>query len=330
MKAATQNSYGAPDVLTIVDIDRPAIADDAILVQVHASPVTQGDRRLRSSDFPGISWLPGRLMMGLFRPKNPVPGTMFAGRVVAVGGAVTRFTPGDDVFGSCEGGAHAEYLTVLQDGPVATMPAGLSYEEAAAVPYGAGTALTFLGELGQLQRGQRVLILGASGGVGRYAVQLAKHLGADVTGVCSGRNFELVRGLGADHVIDYSRDDFTADGQRYDLILDTIGATRFDLCRGSLTDDGRYLSLIVSLRLIFHMAMTSLFGDKKAILGVAMGNREQIVQVRELIEAGALRPVIDRRFPLARIADAHAYLESVHPSGDVVVSVATPVLLAAK
>lgn len=322
MKAATTRSYGSPDVLETKDLPTPAIGDHDVLIEVHASPVTQGDRRLRSADFPGMGWLPGRLMTGLVRPRHPVQGTCFAGRVTAVGREVTRFAPGDDVFGSCMHGAHAEYLAMPEGGPVARMPAGLSFDEVAAAPYELLTAIVFLRELGGLQAGERVLILGAAGGVGRAAVQLAKHLGADVTGVCSARSAALVRDLGADRVIDYATTDFAAEGHRYDLILDTAGVSGFRRARGSLTPRGRYLSLLVSTTLILWAAWTRLAAGPRAGFGVALPSAERMEQLRALLEQGAVRPVVDRRYPLEQIGEAHARVESGHPQGSVVVTMA--------
>ncbi|MCB9749104.1 MAG: NAD(P)-dependent alcohol dehydrogenase [Myxococcales bacterium] len=316
MKAATQDTYGSPDTLRIVEVAAPEPGEREILVQIHASDVTQGDRRLRSGDFPGISWLPGRLMMGFFGPKHR-PGTMFAGRVVAVGRGVTRFSVGDDVFGSVDHGAHAELVAMAEDGSVAAMPDGLSYREAAAIPYGAGTAIVFLRDLAKLQAGEHVLILGATGGVGRYAVQLAKALGAEVTAVCSAPNHALARSLGADHVIDYQREDYRASGRRYDVVFDTIGASRFE--RRVLTETGRYLSLIVTARLLVQMLITSRGRGRKAIAGVAFGSQALTEDVRELAQRGALRPVLDRTFPFAQLAEAHRHVETGRPAGSVIV-----------
>ena len=322
MLAAIQNRYGAPDVLTVAEVEAPTVGEREILVRVHASPITQGDRRLRAADFPGITRVLGRLAIGVFGPRHRVPGTGFAGRVVAVGASVTRYAVGDDVFGSAMHGAHAELLTMAEDGPVARMPRGFGYDEAAALPYGGVTALRFLRDFGGVQPGQRVLILGASGGVGRLAVQLAHHLGAEVTGVASGDQAELVRSLGADHVIDYQREDFTRGERRYDVILDTGDRSSFGRARGSLTPTGRYLSLHVSLRVLFQAAYTRLRGGRRAMFGVAFGDAEDIDAVRQLAEDGALRPVLDRSYPLGEIARAHAHLEQAHPHGSVIVTVA--------
>ena len=221
MQAATLSNYGTPDAFTLAEVPTPTVSEGQILVRVRATVVTQGDRRLRSADFPGISAIPGRLLMGVTRPRNTVHGTMFAGRVEAVGEGVTDFAAGEDVFGACDNGAYAEYLAVKADSGIAKMPSGISYEQAAALPYGAVTALMFLEGMADVQPGQKVAIVGAAGGVGRYAVQVARHLGAEVTAVCSARDAELVREFGAHHVVDYRSEDFTAADTKYDVIFDT-------------------------------------------------------------------------------------------------------------
>ena len=323
MQAVQYMTYGAPDVLALAEIPQPAPGDDEVLVAVRASAVTQGDRRLRAADFPGIGWLPGRLMTGLVRPRHAVPGTTFAGRIVSVGAAVTRFAVGDDVFGIGLRGAYAEYLVARAAGALAHAPAGLDSAEAAALPYGASTALTFLRDLARVQRGERVAIVGASGEVGRFAVQLARHLGAEVTGVCS-RDFDLVRELGADHVVDHTQEDFTASGQRHDVIFDTTGKNRFARYRKALTPRGRYLTLQLSLASLLQMAATSVLGGRRALAGVAMPTSDELEAVRELAETRALRPVLARRFPLARTAEAHAFVEAGCTRGSVVVEVSAP------
>jgi NADPH:quinone reductase-like Zn-dependent oxidoreductase len=328
MKAATYSTYGSPDVIELVDVDTPTVGDSDVLVAVHASVVTQGDRRIRAADFPGISWLPGRLMFGLFAPKNRMLGTVFAGRVAAVGSAVTEYAVGDDVFGVGMSGAHAEFIMVPVDSPLGHMPRGMDYAEAAAIPYGAGTALTFIRDLGGVQPGQRVLIVGASGGVGRYAVQVAKHLGAEVTGVSSARSHDLVRRLGADQVID-SKEDFTTNGNRYDVIFDTSGAVDARRAWSSLTPKGRYLTVYMGVQVLLGMALTFFTGGKKAISGVAIGGPEQIEEIRQLVEQGAISPVIEATFPLDRIAQAHAHLETARPHGEVVVTIVTAASLRA-
>ncbi|MCB9762824.1 MAG: NAD(P)-dependent alcohol dehydrogenase [Alphaproteobacteria bacterium] len=320
MQAAQNTSYGSPDVLTVQEIEAPALGDHDVLIRVHASPVTQGDRRLRAADFPGIGWLPGRLMTGLLRPRHRTPGTAFAGRVEAVGAAVTRFTPGQDVFGAPPHGAQAELLVMPEDGALAAMPRGFSDDEAAALPYGGVTAMVFLRELGEVRPGQRVLIVGAAGGVGRLAVQLAAHLGAEVTGVASARDHDLLRALGAHHVIDRRTRDFAAEGQRYDVIFDASTTVSFGRARAALAPEGRFLTLHMGVGVLAWMAVTALVGGQRAIFGVALGDAARLEQVRVLAEAGAFRPVIARRFPLAEVAAAHAYLEGERPHGSVVVT----------
>lgn len=319
MKAAITRSYGPADVLQIRDVPTPTLSARQVLIEVHASPVTAGDLRLRAADFPSFSAVLGRLMLGVFGPRRPVQGTMFAGRIVAVGGAVTRFAVGDDVFGYSARGAYAELLALPEDGALARRPAGLSYEEAAAIPYGAGTALRFLRDLGAVRPGERVLILGAGGGVGLYAVQLAKDLGAEVTGVCRRGSFDLVRSLGAAHVIDYTTEDFTTNGQRYDVIFDTADATSFRRCRGSLTAAGRYLTLTLSTGALLQLAVSALGRGPRLKSAVVLPAQADMEQLRALVERGALRPVIARRFPLDRIADAHAAAEEGRLSGSTMV-----------
>ncbi|MES2640628.1 MAG: NAD(P)-dependent alcohol dehydrogenase [Myxococcota bacterium] len=320
MRAIHHTRYGAPHVLALGEAPRPSPRDDEVLVAVHASAVTHGDRRLRAADFPGIGWLPGRLMTGLFRPRRLVPGTTFAGRVVEVGAAVTRFAKGDEVFGLRTHGAYAEYLVMPEGGAIAPRPARLDHAEAAALPYGGTTALTFLRDLGKVQPGERVVVVGASGGVGRFAVQLARHLGADVTAVCS-RDQDLMTELGAHHVIDYTREDFLASGRRYDVVFDTSETNQFARCRGSLAPTGRYLTVHLSLQSLAQMGTTSMFGGPRSLCGVSVATRENLDEVCKLVETGALRSVVASRFPLERTADAHACLEAGRTRGGVVVEV---------
>lgn len=320
MQAATNHHYGSPDVFELSELPRPTIGPRQILVEVRASDVTQGDRRLRAADFPGFTALFGRLMFGVFSPRNPVGGTMFAGQVVEVGAEVSRFAVGDDVFGTVMGGAYAEYLAVAEDEVLAKMPTNTTYAEAAALPYGAGTALVFLRDLAKVQPGERVLVVGASGGVGRMAVQMAHHLGAHVTGVAS-RDEDLVRSLGADEFLDHREEDFTKSGKSWDVIFDITEGNHFRAFRASLSSVGRYLTLHMTVRVLFEMAVTAMRGGRRAIAGVAMGNAAQMDDVRALVEQGALRPVVAERYPLAEIAIAHASLERSRPRGSVVVEV---------
>ena len=249
MKAAYYENYGTPDVVTIRDVPRPEIADDQVLVQVCASSITTADYRFLASDFPGLLWLPGRLVAGLFRPKKPILGMEFAGRVVSVGADVTEFKLGDDVFGFAGGfGAHAEYLAIDAAGSITHMPEGFDYAEAAALPFGAVCSLAFLRDFAKVQPGNSVLVGGASGGVGAYAVQVAKALGAKVTAVTSTRNVDLVRSLGADEVVDYKTTDIATLGESQDFVFDTAGTMRFAKARKVLKKQGTFLPLEISIR----------------------------------------------------------------------------------
>jgi NADPH:quinone reductase-like Zn-dependent oxidoreductase len=310
-------------------VEKPTPKDDEILVRVHATAVTFGEITARDATFsPGEFWLPGplwplaRLGLGFSRPKHAILGSELAGEVEAVGQDVTSFEPGDPVFGfSASFGANAEYVCLPEKGVVAGKPANLTFEEAAVVPHGAMTALHFI-KKANIRPGERVLINGASGGIGQYAVQLAKSLGAEVTGVCSTGKMELVRSLGADEVIDYTQEDFTQNGQTYDVIFDTARVTGFSRCEGSLAGNGRYLLAVFGMRELFQSLRTSLVGGKKVIPSLAAIDEESLVSVKELVEAGKLKPVIDRSYPLEQIAEAHRYVEAGHKKGYVVVSVA--------
>ncbi len=324
MKAIVYTQYGPPDVLKLKEVAKPTPKDDQLLIKVRAATVTAGDVNLRGFTFvpPGFGPLP-RLMFGLRKPKQPILGTELAGEVEAVGNSVKLFKPGDHVFGidSTGLGAYAEYVCRSEKGALAIKPANSTFEEAAAVPFGAGTAWYFLNDLAQLQPGQKVLINGASGGVGSYAVQLAKNLGAEVTGVCSTANLELVKSLGADQVIDYTQEDFTRHGATYDIILDTVvGKTSFARCKSSLTPHGRYLAVAGGLRELGQMVWTSLSSGRKVVFGSPPESSAQLLVLKELLEAGRLRPVIDRRYPLEQIAEAHRYVDQGHKRGSVVIT----------
>ena len=332
MKAATYAKYGPADVLSIEDIPRPEIGDTEVLVKVYASSVTTADWRIRASAFPGYAWLPGRLMFGLFRPRNKVLGTDFAGRVVSVGAQVTRFKLGDEVFGFAGAGGHAEYVAVSQDAAMARKPKSLDYEQAAAVPFGALSALVFLRDFAKLQSGERVLINGASGGVGVWAVQIAKQLGAHVTGVSSAANLDLVRSLGADRVLDYASDDITRTGELYDVILDTVGSTSFARAKRALTPKGRFVPLEFGLREIWQSLTGALRGGKRVVIGVSSDTRDDLEYLADLLARGKVTPVIDSSYALDRIAEAHRKVESRHKTGAVVILVdraATPHLAVA-
>lgn len=325
MQACVYEEYGSAEVVKLTEVRVPTVGDDDVLVRVHAASVTSADWRLRSSTFPWIFWLPGRLWLGLFRPKNTVLGMDFSGVVTAIGKNVTRFAVGDSVFGAASPsklGAHAEYVAVAETGAILHKPASLSDQQAAAIPFGANCAQQFLCDFGKLQRGQRVLIVGASGGVGVWAVQLARHLGAHVTGVCSTENLELVRSLGADEVIDYTKSPDITAGGRYDLIFDTVGATSFSGCKRALTERGVYIPLNSGLREMLQVLLTAFGRGKKVKFGVSKNTRESLQTNLAMIEAGILVPVLDRTFPIARIADAHRRVEGRHKRGTVVITIA--------
>ena len=320
MKAIVAKAYGGPDVLGVAEMARPQIKDE-VLVKIYSSAVTQADVMMRT----GTPWF-GRAFLGWRRPKAPVPGTAFAGKIVELGKAVTRFKLGDDVFGETSIGfaTHAQFVSVAEDGIIETIPMAMSYEEAAPVTDGALTSHNFLTRLVDIQPGQKVLINGAAGGLGTSAVQLAKHLGAEVTAVASGRNTDFLRELGADHVIDYGREDFSQRRGAYDVIFDTVGKVPFGKARRALKADGIYLSPVLGL--LFTMLWTGKFGRKKARFSATgllphAELRQRLGEVKALIEDGALKTVIDRRFDLSEIAEAHRYVESGHKRGNVVLDV---------
>lgn len=322
MKAVVASQYGSPDVLQIKEVEKPTPKDHEILVKIRATTVNVGDCRMRSFTVPPLFWLPARLTLGLTKPKNPIFGFELAGDVEAIGQNVTRFKVSDAVFGSAfrlNFGAHAEYKCLPESGFVALKPPRLSYEEAAAIPLGASTALYFLKQ-GHIQRGQTILINGASGSVGTYAVQLAHYFGAHVTAVCSGANFEMVKSLGADAVIDYTKQDFTQNGQTYDIIFDTVGTTQFPKSEKALKRGGYYLNTV--------MPTAGLVGGwykfrtgKHVVGGTVVEKTEDLAFLKELVEAGKLRPVIDQCYPLAQIADAHGHVDTGRKKGNVVITV---------
>lgn len=322
MRAVHTPSFGGPEVLELRDQPAPTFGPDQVLIQVRAAAVTEGDRRLRAADFPGATAPLGRLFVGLFKPRKPVQGSIFAGRVVAVGDRVTRWSVGDDVFGLSEGfGTYADLLALPEGAAMASLPPGVSYTEAAAVPYGAGTARHFLMELAKVRAGEEVLILGASGGVGRFAVQIARHLGARVTGVASARNHALVRALGAHDVLDHRSEDFTRAGRKWDVIFDIADASSFSDARAVLTPSGRYLTLYMSLGALLQMAWTRLRGGPRALFAVAMDDAQSMGAVAQLLAAGVIPPRVGPVFPLPRIRDAHTAADAGGLTGCVVVRV---------
>jgi NADPH:quinone reductase-like Zn-dependent oxidoreductase len=323
MKAIVYDKYGPPDSLELREIDTPVVTDDEVLVRVRAASVNPADWYTLT----GTPYF-GRVEMGLVKPKSNRLGIDFAGQVEAVGRNVTQFRPGDEVFGG-RNGAFAEYVCVAEDRAVVPKPANVTFEEAAAVPVAALTALQGLRDKGQLQSGQKVLINGASGGVGTFAVQIAKALGAEVTGVCSTRNADLVRSLGADHVIDYTNEDFTRSDQRYDLMLDIAGSRSWSKCRRVLNPKAIVVlvgapkggRLIGPLGHIVKMRVAAFRSSRKVAFFLAKINKTDLEVLRELLESGKVKPVLDRQYELSEAPEAFQYLGEGHARGKVVITV---------
>ncbi|MEU6878181.1 NAD(P)-dependent alcohol dehydrogenase [Streptomyces sp. NPDC046712] len=327
MKAIVQDRYGSAEVLEFKDIETPVPKDREVLVRVHAASVNARDWHLMRGD-PYLA----RLVLGVRRPKAKILGTDFAGRVEAVGPGVTRLRPGDEVFGEAEG-AFAEYMCASED-VVERRPANLTFEQAAAVPLAGTTALMGLRDLGRVQQGQKVLINGASGGVGTFAVQIAKALGADVTGVCSTRNVDLVRSLGAERVVDYTQEDFTTGPERYDLVFDLVGNRSLAEYRRALSPTGTLVlsgggvfeggSLVGPMGLLLKGQVLSPFVRHRLLVLSASPGAEKLAALRDLAESGSITPVIDRTYPLSEVAEAIRYVEIEHARAKVVVSSPPP------
>ncbi|MDJ1014900.1 MAG: NAD(P)-dependent alcohol dehydrogenase [Paracoccaceae bacterium] len=328
MKAAVYKTYGPADVVRIETREKPGPAATELLVRVKATTVTTADWRLRASAFPGGMWLPGRLMTGLFKPRNQVLGVEFAGVVEETGAQVTGFHLGDRVFGFAGHGAHAEYLTIDETAAVAPIPAGLDAAEATALPFGAVSALVFLRDTARIKPGQDALIIGASGNVGIYAVQIAKAMGATVTAVASAGNHAMLRELGADEVIDYRAEDPVSGGRRYDVIFETVGVIKFGAARKALKNNGLFVPLNFSILDALQGLWSQFRGGRKMLISVNGDKREDLDSLAEMITAGTLKPVIDTVLPLERIRDAYRYVEGRHRKGSVVIEVAKRAKLA--
>jgi NADPH:quinone reductase-like Zn-dependent oxidoreductase len=314
MRAVVHDRYGPPEVLRLKEVERPVPKDDEVLIRIRATTVNRTDCGLRSADF-----FLSRFFTGLRRPKHGILGMELAGEVAAVGPAVGEFQIGDHVFGAKAYGAHAEFVCIRESAPLAHKPAGMTFEEAAAVCDGASLALACLRKT-DLRKGRSILIYGASGSVGTAAVQLARHFGADVTAVCNTRNLDLVRSLGADSVIDYTQADFTKNGESYDVILDAVGKQSFWRCRGSLKPGGIYVATDGLLNLFLALP-TRWIGDKRVALGITRYTKKDVLFLKELIEAGRYRAVIDRRYPLEQVVEATRYVETGQKTGNVVLTV---------
>lgn len=321
MKAYVCRRYGGPEVLELVDVPKPVPGDKDILVRVHATTVTSGDWRVRSLTVPKGFGPIARLVLGITRPRQPILGTELSGIVEVAGKDVTAFAPGDAVFAfpGAKMGCHAEYRVVAADGPVAPKPENLSFDDAASLSFGGTTVLHFLRKAG-LKVGDKLLVIGASGGVGTAMVQLAKHLGAEVTGVTSTGNVELVSSLGAARVIDYTKDDWTASGETWDIIADTVGATSFKRCRRALNEGGRFLAIAGGTPDLLAAIWAPGAGGKRVIAGPSEERPDDIRHLAELAKSGALRAVIDRRYRFDQMAEAHAHVDSGRKRGSVVVS----------
>lgn len=321
MRAIVYERYGPPEVLQLQEVEKPTPKDNEVLIKIHATTVTSGDWRVRSLNVPAGFGLIVRLVFGVFKPRQPILGTELAGVVESIGKDVQKFQVGDQVFAFSDAamGCYAEYKCMPEDGAIALKPANLTYAEAAALSFGGTTALDFL-RRGKLQAGEKVLVNGASGGVGTAAVQLAKHFGADVTGVCSAANIELVRSLGASRVIDYTQEDFTQNGETYDVIIDTTGTAPFSRSKGSLQEKGRLLMVLAGLPDMLQMLWVSMTSSKKVIAGPVATGAADLRFLAGLAAAGEFKPVIDRRYPLERMVEAHRYVDTGCKKGNVVVT----------
>lgn len=322
MKAAVYHHYGPAERVHLEDLPQPKVAPDGVLVRVGGASLTTADWRLRASAFPGVMWLPGRLLFGLFAPRNRVLGTSVAGTVEAVGPQVTRFRVGQRVFGFVGHGGHAEQVAVSESAALIETPDTLSDAEAAALPFGAVSALVFLRDIAGLRAGQHVLIVGASGGVGAYATQIARALGARVTAVAGPGRDAMLTGLGAHRVIDYRREDPASAREAYDVVLDCVGATDWARMRRTLKPGGVFVPLNFGAREMWHMLRARLTGGPRVRLAVSGDRVEDLVAVNDMVAQGQLRAVIDRRLPLERIVEAHARVERRHSAGTVVIDLA--------
>jgi len=320
MKAIICTAYGGPEVMQIQEIDKPTPRDNEVLIKISATTVTSADVRIRKAD-PFLA----RLFYGLLKPKdNMILGSELAGEIEAIGKNVTQFKPGDLVFAGAgiTLGANADYLCMNETDAIAVKPNHLTYEEAASIPFGATTSLIFLRDKGKIRPGQKILIYGASGALGVAAVQLAKSFGAEVTGVCSTVNLALIKNLGADQVIDYTQADFTQNKNTYDLVFDTVGKSSFSGCLSVLKPNGIYLRAVHFTPIpILRGLWTSITSSKKVVGGVAIESQEHLIFIKELIEQGKLKPVIDRCYPMTQVAEAHQYVEQGHKKGNVVITI---------
>lgn len=319
MKAIIYTQYGPPEVARLAEVEKPEPKDNEVLIKIHATTVNRTDCGFRSAEYFIV-----RFFSGLFRPRNKVLGCEFAGEVEAVGNAVGTFKPGDKVFGfnDTKFGGHAEYMTIAENGAIAMMPEKVSYQEAAPITEGAHYALCNL-RAAKLERGQQILINGATGAIGSAAVQLSKYFGAEVTAVCNTKNVDLVRSLGADEVIDYTQQDFTKLKKQFEIVFDAVGKSSFGKCKPLLKSNGIYMSTELGYmsQNPFLAIFTPLLGGKKVLFPLPTISKEDVLFLKELVETGKFRPVIDRTYPLEQIVDAYRYVETGMKTGNVVITV---------
>ncbi len=323
MKAAIYEKYGPPEVVRIAEVPTPEPKANEVRIKIYAATVSAGDWRLRSLNVPFGFGILTRLLFGIFKPRRPILGTELAGEIDAVGASVARFQPGDQVFafsGGMKLGGHAEYICMPEDGRIEPKPASLAFAQAAALSFGGTTALHFFRKA-NLKSGDKVLINGASGSVGSAAVQIARHFGANVTGVCSSANIDLVTSLGASEVIDYRQDNFTKNGKQYDVIMDTVGNAPYGRVKNSLKPGGRLLAVVCGLGGMLRIPFVSLLSNKKIIAGAAAERPEDLKTLAELASSGKFKPVIGRTFPFEQIVAAHREVDSGHKRGNLVIQI---------
>lgn len=322
MKAVTYTKYGPPEVLELKEVKKPTPKDNEILVKVHATTVTAADVRMRSFKVPLSYWLFARIALGFREPKIKILGGELAGEIESVGKHIKNFKRGDHVFAypGHHGGGYAQYVCLPEDSAIVIKPSNLNFEEAAAISFGGNTALHFLKQA-NIQNGQKVLIYGTSGSVGTFAVQLAKHFGAEVTGVCSTTNMDWVKSLGADNVIDYTKEDFSKNGEIYDVILDTVGKASLSGCMRSLKKEGTYLQVVAAPVTSIQMKWIGMTSSKTLIGGTAIPTTKNLIFLKELLEAGKIKPVIDRKYTMEQIVEAHKYVDKGHKKGNVVINI---------
>ena len=321
MKVVICTKYGLPEVLQLTEVEKPTPGDNEVLIKIYATSVTIADSRVRGFKVPISFWIPARIALGLKKPKKDILGVELSGEIESVGKDVKLFKKGDNVFafpGHNSFGAYAQYKCMPQDGLIAIKPENVTFKEAAVISFGGGTALYFMRKA-TIQKGQKVLIYGASGSVGTYAIQLARYFGAEVTGVCSTTNLEMIKSLGADKVIDYTKEDFTKNGESYDVIFDAVGKSPYSGCIRSLKKEGIYVHAVVTPALSIRMRWTSITTKKKMIGGTLNPKAEDLIFLKELIEAGNIRPVIDKVYSLEQIVEAHRYVDLGHKKGNVVI-----------